>query len=447
MRTITLNPKQQRAVEILTRLEAGALDIGTAAELLGVSSRQVRRKRLRFRDEGFEAVVHGNRGRSPVNRTDPAIVDRILALAGPGGKYHDLNVCHLEELLAGPQEDIIIGRSTLDRLLRQAGLRKGTGASAPVHRRRRARRPAEGMLLQIDASPFDWLEGRGPRASLIGAIDDATGKIVFLIFRPTEDQIGYLLLLRTVALDYGLPMSIYHDRHTILRSPKRPTLEEELAGHSPMSQIQRVMAQLGIESIPAYSPQAKGRIERLWGTLQDRLTKELRLAGITTLEAANAFLADFTPRYNARFAKAPQDPNSAWVMLPPDLDLNYYFAIRESRKVRSDHCISFSGHLLQLLPGPRDPSLVDESVSVHVVPEGDIYLYHGKRPIPYRHVPIHAAGTSAGKARRLPPPEPPRQVARPPKPADPKAAARRRAWLFASTGQPGLDRKEALGVP
>ena len=437
MRTVTLNPKQQRAVEILTRLEARALDIGTAAELLGVSPRQVRRLRLRFRDEGFEAVVHGNRGRSPVNRTDPALLDRILALAGPGGKYHDLNACHLQEILAWPEEGIVIGRSTLDRLLRQAGLRKEAGASAPVHRRRRARRPAEGMLLQIDGSPFDWLEGRGPKATLIGAVDDATGKILFLIFRPTEDQIGYLLLLRTVALSYGLPMSIYHDRHTILRSPKQPTLEEELAGQTPMSQIQRVMAELGIESIPAYSPQAKGRIERLWGTLQDRLTKELRLAGITSLEEANAFLPGFTPRYNARFAKTPQDPNSAWVMLPADLDLSYYFAVRETRKVRSDHCISFSGRILQLLPDPKGRGLVDESVTVHTVPEGDIYLYHGKRPIPYRHVPIPGAA----------PPKLPREVARPPKPADPEAAARRRAWLFAGTGQPQLDRKEALGVP
>src|SRR5665647_646984 len=313
MRTVTLNPKQQRAVEILTRLEARALDIGTAAELLGVSPRQVRRLRLRFRDEGFEAVVHGNRGRSPVNRTDPALLDRILALAGPGGKYHDLNACHLQEILAWPEEGIVIGRSTLDRLLRQAGLRKEAGASAPVHRRRRARRPAEGMLLQIDGSPFDWLEGRGPKASLIGAIDDATGKIVFLVFRLTEDQVGYLLLLRTVALSYGLPMSIYHDRHTILRSPKQPTLEEELAGQPPMSQIQR------------------------------------------------------------------------------------------------------------LLPDPKGPSLVDKSVTVHVVPEGDVYLYHDRHSVAYRRV----------LASDPVPLKPRREMVRQPRPVDPKATARRRGWLFA----------------
>ena len=243
MRTVTLNQKQQREVEILTRLKARALDVGTAAELLGVSPRQVRRLRARFHREGFQAVLHGNLGRVPANCTDPALVGQILALAGQGGKYQDLNVCHLQDLLDQP-EQINIGRSTLDRLLKEAGLRHKARRSAPVHRRRRLRRPAEGMLLQTDGSPFDWLEGRGPKAALIGAIDDATGKIIFLLFRPTEDQIGYLLLLRTVAQSYGIPMSIYHDRHTILRSPKQPTLEEELAGRPPMSQIQRVMAEL-----------------------------------------------------------------------------------------------------------------------------------------------------------------------------------------------------------
>jgi hypothetical protein len=437
MKTVTLNPKQQRAVDILTRLEARAVSAIHAAELLGVSPRQLRRLRARFRGDGFGAVTHGNLGRSPANRTDPALAQRIFALAGPDGRYHDLNVCHLQERLR-EDERIKVGRSTLDRLLKGAGLRKKERPSRPVHRRKRLRRPAEGMLLQIDGSPFDWLEGRGPKAHLMGAIDDATGKVLFLLFRPTEDQVGYLLLLRSVAQRYGLPMSIYHDRHTILRSPKEPTIEEELAGRFPMSQVQRVMAQLGIESIPAHSPQAKGRIERLWGTLQDRLTKELRLAGITTLDAANAFLPGFIARYNARFAVAPQDPNAAWVALPVDLDPSYYFAVKESRRVRSDHCVSFSGHLLQLLPGPKDPSLAGESVSVHTVPEGDVYLYHGKRPIPYRPAPIPGAAPS----------EPLRRAARPPKPSDPKAQARRRAWLFAGTdNQPQLDRKEALGVP
>jgi transposase len=419
MRTITLNEKQQREVEILTRLQAEALDVATAAELLGVSARQVRRLRACFRQEGMAAVVHGNSGRHPVNRTDPALRERILVLAGPEGQYHDLNVCHLQELLER-EEQIVIGRSTLDRLLKQAGLRKPAKIAPPVHRRRRLRRPAEGMLLQIDSSPFAWLEERGAQADLIGAIDDATGKVLFLHFRPSEDQVGYLLLLRSIAQCYGLPMSLYHDRHTILRSPKQPTLEEQLAGQTPMSQVQRVMAELGIESIAAGSPQAKGRIERLWGTLQDRLTKELRLAGITTEEAANAFLPGFMARYNARFAKPPQDPQSAWVPLPADLDLHYYFAIRETRKVRADHCIRFASQLLQLLPDPKDPSLVAQTVTVHVVPEGEIYVYYGKRRI--CHQPVVAP-----QARPVPPTDAALATAQP---SPPKRSAKQRAWLF-----------------
>ena len=433
MRTITLNPKQQRAVDILTRLEAGAIDPSSAAMLLGVSPRQIRRLRARFRLEGFEAVLHGNAGRTPANRTDPAMISRILCLAGPEGRYHDLNVCHLQDLLE-KQEHIQIGRSTLDRLLKQTGARQAGKAPGPVHRRRRTRRPAEGMLLQVDGSPFDWLQDRGPKSTLIGAIDDATGKVLFLTFRPTEDQVGYLLLLRTVAQEYGLPMAIYHDRHTILRSPKQPTIEEELAGRAPMSQIQRVMDDLGIESIPAHSPQAKGRIERLWGTLQDRLTKELRLAGVSSPQEANLFLPGFISRYNSRFARAPQDPKAAWVELPADIDTSYYFAIRHSRRVRADHCISYSGRTLQLLPDPCSPSLVGESVSVHTVPEGELYLYHGKHQLAYRPVPSPEVVV----------PKQPGKPARPPKPADPKAAARRRAWLFGTRGQ--LDQEQALGV-
>jgi len=414
-----LNAEQQREVEILTRLVAGVLDVGTAAELLGVSTRQVRRLRTRFRQEGMAAVVHGNTGRPPANRSDPEVVERIRQLAGPGGKYHDLNVCHLQERLEN-DEHITMGRSTLDRLLKEAGLRQSAKSGPPGHRRKRVRRSAEGMLLQIDGSSFAWLEGRGPQAALLGAIDDATGKIVFLLFRPTEDQVGYLLLLRTIALSYGLPMAIYHDRHTILRSPKKPTLEEQLAGQTPMSQLQRIMAELGIASIAAQSPQAKGRIERLWNTLQDRLTKELRLAGITTLEAANAFLPGFSERFNQRFAKPPEDPHSAWVPLPADLDLAYYFAIRETRKVRADHCISFNGQTLQLLPGPKDPSLVQQSITVHVVPEGAIHVYHGKHPIAHQLFVV--------------PPAPPAEPSSPPPPVPtanpPKATAAHRRWLY-----------------
>jgi transposase len=166
MGTLTLNAKEQHEVEILNRLDAGVLDVATASELLGVGARQVRRLRERYRQAGMAAVVHGNRGRAPANRTDPAVVARIVALAGPEGKYHDLNTCHLQEVLA-ETEQIVIGRSTLDRLLKAAGVRRRGKLAPPVHRRRRVRRSAEGMLLQMDANPYAWLEERGPRLDLL----------------------------------------------------------------------------------------------------------------------------------------------------------------------------------------------------------------------------------------------------------------------------------------
>ena len=207
---------------------------------------------------------------------------------------------------------------------------------------------------------------------MIGAIDDATGQVLFLLFRPTEDQVGYILLLRAIAYEYGLPMSIYHDRHTILRSPKQPTLDDELAGQPPMSQVQRMMAELGIESITAHSPQAKGRIERLWGTLQDRLTKELRLAGMTTFGRRERFSASLPRPLQCPLRLSPRaDPESAWVPLPTDFDSTYYFAVRDTRKVRADHCIRFAGQWLQLLPEPTHVNLVGQTVTVHAVPEGE----------------------------------------------------------------------------
>ena len=418
MKTITLSQKQQRRVDILTRLDAGALDVPSVADLLGVSPRHVRRLRARFRQEGMASVVHANSARPPANRTNPALVERILQLAGPGGKYHDLNVCHLHDLLPG--EEVALGRSTLDRLLRQHGLRQPSRPKAKVYRRRE-RRSAEGMLLQLDASPFAWLEKRGPKASLLGAIDDATGLVVALLFRPTEDQAGYITLLRSIALDYGLPGAVYHDRHTILRSPKEPTIEEELAGRVPMSQVQRLLSELGIESIPAHSPQAKGRVERLWGTLQDRLVKEMRLAGVSGIEAANAFLPGFIERFNARFAKPARDPQSAWVALPVGCDLAYYFAAREERTVRADHCLQWQGTTLQLLPKAGQASLAKRKVNVHTVPEGVIYVYDGKRRLDYKPVVEPPTVMVA-----LPP-------ARSTKPPDPRAKAKQRAWLFAGT--------------
>jgi transposase len=388
MGTVTLNDEQQRKCEILQRLKDDTLSTAEAAQLLRRSTRQVQRMLKSFAQSGMQSVIHGNCGRSPANRTSPDVIERIRQFAGKDGKYSDFNACHMQDVLA-EHDDVRIGRSTLDRLLKDTQLRRSK-RKQPLKRRRRERKSAEGMLLQIDGSTHRWLEERGPKMCLIGAIDDATGKVLYLRFRPTEDQIGYLTLLQDVACRYGLPMAYYHDRHTILLSPKKATIEDELAGRRPMSQLQRVLDELGVESIAAHSPQAKGRIERLWGTLQDRLLKELRLAGVSTLEEANAMLPTFIQDYNARFAKPAKDPAPAWVPLPKDFDLNYYFSTREERTVQNDHTIAWSGKLLQLATGPLRANMSGRRIYVHTNAQGELHCYYEKRSLSFKVIDAKA---------------------------------------------------------
>ena len=422
MGTITLNEKQRRRCEIITRLIANKISSSEASELLGRSSRQVRRMRQRYEAQGLETLVHGNQGRPSPRRTEPALIEQLRELAGPTGRYHDFNVSHLAELLAR-DEGIKIPRSTLSRLLITHHIRPPRRARMAVKRMQRERKSAEGMMLQTDASPHDWLEGRAPEMDLLGAIDDATGKVVYARFRPSEDQIGYLLMLRTVALTHGLPHILYHDRHTILRSPKQATIEDELAGRKPQSQIQRIIAQLGITSIPALSPQAKGRIERLWQTFQDRLRKEMRLAGIDALEQANLFLETFIPAYNQRFAKPPRDPQSAWRPLHPKWDLDRLFSTVTERKVKADHTLSFRGLTLQILLEKEQPCLVACKVMVHVTPEGELHLYHHDTKLAHRRLDHSATAPLLAKPAISAPPN----TAKPP---DPNARRRRNAYLF-----------------
>lgn len=414
-----MNGKDQRRAETMRRLCDGSITKSQAEELLSLGRRQVDRLLADYRLNGVGSVVHGNRGRVPANRLDSKLVGYALSVCDKGGKYDGFNVCHISDLLA-ENDSINIARSTLDRLLRANGIIKSGAKGSKARRKRRERARREGEMLQIDGSPHDWLEGRGPRMCLVGAVDDATGKLLYGQFRPTEDLDGYLMMLRRIAKTRGLPESLYHDRHTILISPKPATIQDELAGAVPMSQFQRLVDQLGIVSIPAGSPQAKGRVERLWGVLQDRLVKEMRLAEIGNIEEANAFLPGYIRRYNSRFAIEPADPEPAWVKIEQRMDLAYYFCKRESRAVRSDHTISWMGRTLQILPRPTDKSLAGETVNVHVTPEQEILIYNGKQRLNYTVVPTPAkqhctTRNSPAKATRA------------------KRSAAQRRWLFAKT--------------
>jgi transposase len=408
---------------MLTRLAAKQITTERTAELLGISTRQVRRKLKRFIADGVGSIPHGNRGKRPHNALDPEIAARIAKLTGEDGPYHDFNVCHTCDFLAR-DNGIVIGRSTLHKLLHSKPAAPIAEPKAPhgVIRRRRLRKSAPGMMVQIDGSPHAWLEDRAPRMCLMGGIDDANNHVLHVHFRPNEDAAGYLYMFRDIAVKHGLPMSYYHDKHTILRSPKKATIEDELAGNAPMSHVQKVLHDLGVESIAAHSPQAKGRIERLWSTFQDRLVKEMRLAGVSTMEQANAFLPDFIKRHNAQFGVEAADPDPAWVQIETGFDLDYHFSMQETRTVKDDHTLSFEGKVFQIRAASRTRSLAGQKVTVRVNPEGKINLYDGKKRLDYSIV-----AASGSKTKTLPPKENPKR-----KPVDPAALDRRRRYLHAA---------------
>lgn len=271
------------------------------------------------------------------------------------------------------------------------------------------------MLLQVDGSPHDWLEGRGPRLCLVGAIDDATSHVPAAVFRRQEDIQGYFMVLRRVVKTKGVPLSLYHDKHTIFLSPKKEvdSIDGQLAGERPLTQMGRALQELGITSIPADSPEAKGRIERLWRTFQDRLTSELRLANARTLEEAQGVLGRFLPRYNRRFVVPAAEPESAYQPVAPDLDLATVFCLKHHRTVGRDNVVQFQGHRLQILPSQHRTSYARARVEVHERMNGTFALYYqGQRltitlapkeaPVLRAAIP-HATGVVAEPTQHTPP--------------------------------------------
>ncbi len=363
----------QRAL-VLARLLKGKVTRDEAALLLGLSDRSIRRLIARLVAEGPAALVHGNSGRPPAHALDPQVAARVVAFAQNG--YAGINDTHLGELLA-EREGICLSRPSVQRILRGAGIASPRTRRAPQHRSRRARRPAEGMLVQLDGSPHRWFGPDGPECSLLGAIDDATSQVCGATFRAEEDAAGYLVVARQVITERGVPVAAYSDRHSIFWIKPRAgeTLADEQGRERMPTQVGRALAELSVELIFAGSPQAKGRIERLWNTFQDRLVTELRLAGITDIAGANAFLPGYLERHNARFAVAPTDASAAWRPLPDGLAVDDVCCLKYSRHVAGDNTVTHEGAVVQLPPKVRGSYAhlrvevrhhLDGSVSVHL---------------------------------------------------------------------------------
>ena len=377
-----MTSKEQRRARALGRVAEGRWTVDEAAQELGLSVRQVWRLRAAERAHGPAGLVHGNRGRVSPRRTDDACRARIVGLARD--RYRDINDTQLAELLA-QVEGIPIGRETLRSLLRSEGIASPRRRRPPRHRSRRERMPAMGMLLQLDGSRHDWLEGRGPWLTLLGAVDDATGQLLAATFRDQEDAAGYLEVLRSIVRGHGIPDAIYRDRHSAFEVT-RPIPDTDPDGPDPrLSQVGRALAELEIASIAAASPQAKGRIERTWGTLQDRLVVTLRLAGAADRAGANAVLADYLPRFNERFGVPAAEP-AVWRVVPGGLDLDRVFVFKYRRKVAKDGTITLGGRVLQL-PGRGATTYAGRRVEVHVRLDGSMVAFDGERVVAVRAAP------------------------------------------------------------
>jgi transposase len=373
---VTMSQREFQRVKVIENAAGGRLSVREASRLLQLSERQVQRLKRRYQPDSTDWVQHGNRGRTMPWAVSLPQKQLILTLAR--GKYQGFNDSHLAEKLRA-EENLSLSRETVRRILRAARVASPQKRRPRKYRSRRPPRPRFGMMALTDASRHDWLEGRGPTLTLIGFQDDATAQILAAHFQlEAENTIGYLRSLHAMITTHGVPLSLYRDRHSIFqRNDSHWTLAEQLAGKQSPTQLGRALHELGIEQIPAYSPQAKGRIERIWRTCQDRLVSELRLAHASTVTQANAVLAQFCLDYNQRFARPAAESVRDFRSLPRRFDLARCLSLRYQRVVSADHTVTLGANAIALppLPGPR--AYAGETVQLAHHLDGMLRVYRG----------------------------------------------------------------------
>jgi len=393
-----MTERQWKVWDVMKRLKARSLTTEEAARILDLSARHVRRVRRDVEKRGKAALVHGSRGRQASNRTASSVRDQIVALRQ--GRYDGFNDTHFTEKLR-EDEHLEVSRATVQRLLRGAKVAAARPRRPSKHRRRRDRRAQAGLMALWDGSRHDWLEGRGPMLCLMGAIDDATGELLpGAHFVEQECAAGYLRVLRDIGRHKGLPHSLYMDGHgSLFRNDGYWTLAEELRGEQDPTHVGRALRALEVEVIRALSPQAKGRVERLWGTLQDRLCSELRLAQARTHEQANEVLERYRSRFNARFTVEPREAASAWRAVRRGVDLDRLCAFYYEAGVGNDNAVRLQGVVLDIPPGPGGRSYARARVEVRQLLDGSWRVYHGDQLVA-QQAPTTLAELRAGRVRK-----------------------------------------------
>jgi len=377
---LRMSEKERRRLMEVEKVVSGEQRIADGAFKLRVSCRQMKRSVALFRREGDAGLCHRNRGR-PSNRRKSHEMKAVV-IATYEEQFAGWGPTLASEKLSEMGHEV--DHETLRRWLLAAGLWRRARKRKP-YRRRRERKAHFGELVQIDGSPHDWL-GTGQEICLMDLVDDATGKGFFRFFERETTEAAMVVARRWVRA-YGIPCTLYSDRHTIYHTNREPSLEELERGEKPLTAFGKACAKLGIEIIPASSPQAKGRVERRNGVLQDRLAKELQYRKIRTIEEANAFLdGGYVDVFNERFEKKPESPADYHRPLLKGTDLDAVFAFEETRKVSNDWTVSYCNQLLQITGPGRHVPPAKSTVLVQERLDGSLRLYYRGRAVPFTAV-------------------------------------------------------------
>ena len=392
---VIMSVKELRRVHVIRQTMEKKLTQVKAGAVLGLTPRHIRRLLARVAQEGEPGLAHRGRGK-PSNRRIPEPV-KAKALRLYAQRYGDFGPTLAAEKLA-EHHRITISVETMRGWLRDTGIDHFTRRKRP-HRAWRERRAHVGELIQLDGSHHDWFEGRGARCVLMAYIDDASSR-VYARFYEYEGTIPAMDSFQRYIQQHGIPLAVYADKHTTYQSPAPPTVAEQLAGVTPMSQFGRALGELGVELIPAHSPQAKGRVERLFQTFQDRVIKEMRLADVSTLDGANQFLEGYLPIYNQRFTVQPAQVADLHRPRPVRRELDRSLCIKTPRSLRRDWTVAHHGHLYQVRTNVRATRVLVEE---HV--DGTMRITHEGRPLGFHA--ITSRPVKAVEAKTVPPPRRP----------------------------------------
>jgi transposase len=387
---ITLSQGELKRYSVIMEVIGGKLTNLEAAKLFGFCKRQVIRIKNKVREDGIKGVIHGNKGRSPANSLKKEIKDKIINLYNT--RYTGFNCSHFTEFLI-EKHSIRVSRETVRTLLLGAGLRIKS-RKHPKHRLRRERMPQEGLLVQMDTSEHKWFGKEQPEAFLISVIDDATNEVPFALFADSDSVKNNMRVIKELINKKGVPAAFYVDRASHFKTTRHSSYRVNLKEEQNDTQIERALKELGITLIPAYSPQAKGRIERLFRTFQDRLINEMKLAKISNIKKANEFFINsFLPKHNAAFTVIPKEPQSAYRQVPDDVNLDSVFSIKDERTVMADNTISYKNRIFQILQDKIRRSYAKARVTVELRLDSSVH-------IKYKHYYLNAKELEQKKSNR-----------------------------------------------